>query len=373
MEVTDELVFDVFRWLDIPFQNSNDDFIQLPTVCHGGSSHKLYYYKNTKKLVCFTNCGTMDIFRFVSKVKGISNKEAFKLIVTGFDVESSHDVQVEYNPSDKFERATESVHKDVKSIDNNVLNHFYPFAIEKWKEENINYDTQHKFEIRYSIEDNAIIIPHRDQDGNLVGIRQRNLNRESVDRGIKYVPTRLNGTVFKYPTGENLYGYFYNKEEIIKSKKIILFEAEKSVMMMDTFYNDNNYSVALSGHNLSKSQIDFLYTLPVDEIIIGLDKDYKDDDIETKQALEELIIKKYRRLTNRFNVSVLWDNDNLLGYKDSPTDQGKEIFDQLMRERRYISNENYWTFCNRNFDYVVIFSIKSNIRLDSRPHFKSKG
>lgn len=373
MEVTDELVFDVFRWLDIPFKNSNDDFIQLPTVCHGGSSHKLYYYRNSHKLVCFTNCGTMDIFKFVSKVKGISNSEAFKLVVNGFNVQASRDVSMEYNPYSKFEHATESVSKDLKTIDETVLNHYYPFAIEDWKKENINYNTQNKFEIRYSIEDNAIIIPHRDQKGNLVGIRQRNLNQESIDNGIKYVPTRFNGRTFNYPTGENLYGFFYNKNPILKSRKVVLFEAEKSVMMMNTFYKDDNYSVALSGHNLSKSQIDFLYTLPIDEIIIGLDKDYKENDLETKQALEELIIKKYQHLTNRFNVSVLWDTDNLLGYKDSPTDKGKNVFDQLMKERRYISNENYWTFCNCNFDYVVILSIKSIIRMDSRPHFKFKG
>lgn len=338
MEVTDELVFDVLRWLKVPFENNDSDFIQLPTVCHGGNSHKLYYYKNSKKLICFTNCGSMDIFNFVSKVKGISNSEAFKLVVSGFDVETSRDVEIEYNPASKFKRATENASHDLKPLDETVLNHYYPFGIEEWTKENISYSTQSKFEIRYSIEDNAIIIPHRNTNGDLVGIRQRNLNQESIDRGIKYVPTRLNGQIFKYPTGDNLYGYYYNQLAIKATKKIILFEAEKSVMMMDTFYHDNNFSVALSGHNLSKAQIKFIYSLPVDEIIIGLDKDYKQDDYETKQALEELIVKKYGRLTNRFNVSVLWDEKGLLGYKDSPTDKGKEVFDKLLEQRRYIAN-----------------------------------
>lgn len=107
-------------------------------------------------------------------------------------------------------------------------------------------------------------------------------------------------------------------------------------MMMDSYYHDNNFSVALSGHNLTRTQIEFLNTLPIDEIVIALDKDFRDGDNETKEALEELIIKKYSRLTNRFNVSIIWDTDNLLDYKDSPTDKGKDVFDKLFKERRYL-------------------------------------
>ena len=340
MEVTTDLAIQVFNWLDISY-TSDEDFLQLPTICHDGDSHKLYFYKNSKKLVCFTNCGTMDIFEFIAKVKGISKSEAFKIVINNFDTNANDIGSVEYNPINKFRRANEDALHDLKTIDDNVLNHFYPYCIEDWKNEGISYDTQRKFEIGFSILDNAIIIPHRDTKGNLVGIRQRNLNQEALDLGIKYVPTRINGKTFKYPTGDNLYGYCYNKKEIKNTKKIILFEAEKSVMMMDTFYRKNNFSVALSGHNLSKAQINFINTLPVNEIVIALDKDFRKDDIETKNALQELIIKKYGKLTARFNVSVIWDNNNLLDYKDSPTDKGKEVFNQLFKERKYISNEIY--------------------------------
>ena len=35
-------------------------------------------------------------------------------------------------------------------------------------------------------------------------------------------------------------------------------------------------------------------------------------------------------------VSVLWDTNDLLGYKDSPTDRGKEILLQLMDNKIYV-------------------------------------
>lgn len=336
MEITNELAYQVFDWLQIEYHNTDEEFIQLPTVCHGGDSHKLYFYKNTNKLVCFTNCGTMDLIEFVAKVKHITNAQAFKIVATDFKSDAISPVQLEDNPAKRFKRATESVSQELKVYDNKVLNHFYDFGIEEWNEQNISYQTQDKFEIKFSIEDNAIIIPHRDWNGNLVGIRQRNLSQSLVDNGIKYVPTKINGTVYKYPTGLNLYGYYYNQNEIKQTKKVILFEAEKSVMMMDTYYHDNNFSVALSGHNLTRSQTKFLTKLPIDEVIVALDKDFKNDDYETKLALEELIIKKFGKLTNRFNVSIIWDNDNLLDYKDSPTDKGKEVFDKLFSERRYL-------------------------------------
>ena len=33
------------------------------------------------------------------------------------------------------------------------------------------------------------------------------------------------------------------------------------------------------------------------------------------------------------NVSVIWDNKGLLDYKNSPTDKGKDVFDELYADR----------------------------------------
>lgn len=336
MKVTNDLIFKVLNWLEIPYQNDIDkDYVKLPTVCHEGSSHKLYFYKNSNKLVCFTNCGTLDIFDLISKVKDINKKEAFKIVISNFKVnytKSNHSV---YNPAKKLQ--TRSIKKNsIDYIDENILKSFYDFRIENWQQDNISYKTQKKFEIKYSIDKNAIIIPHRDYNGNLVGVRQRNMDSKMVDNGIKYVPTYYNGKLLNYPTGQNLYGYYYNKEAINTIHKIVLFEAEKSVMQMDSYYGENNFSVALSGHSISNSQIEFLSKAPVNEIIIALDKDYHDNDFESIKALQKMIIKKYSKLTSRFNVSIIWDNKGLLEYKDSPTDKGKEVFKKLINERKYL-------------------------------------
>ena len=47
-----------------------NDIIVAQTVCHGGHSHKLYYYENTKLFRCYTQCndGYFDLFQLLMKV-----------------------------------------------------------------------------------------------------------------------------------------------------------------------------------------------------------------------------------------------------------------------------------------------------------------
>ena len=48
-----------------------NEVLVCKTICHGGDSHKLYYYDNTKLFRCYTGCAepTFDIFELVRKVK----------------------------------------------------------------------------------------------------------------------------------------------------------------------------------------------------------------------------------------------------------------------------------------------------------------
>ena len=49
--------------------SENDSYIIFPTICHNhidnDPSSKLYYYKNTKLFMCYTQCHGMSIFSFL--------------------------------------------------------------------------------------------------------------------------------------------------------------------------------------------------------------------------------------------------------------------------------------------------------------------
>ena len=53
-----------------------------------------------------------------------------------------------------------------------------------------------------------------------------------------------------------------------------------------------------------------------------------------------LIVKKLEEIYNKFNnyitISFIFDKHNLLPYKASPTDLGKDIFLKLFKERIYL-------------------------------------
>ena len=189
-----------------------------------------------------------------------------------------------------------------------------------------------KFNIRYSVSRNQIIIPHYDINGNLIGIRGRTLNEEEAEEFGKYRPIEIEGVEYAHPLSLNLYGIYENKEAIKRIKRVVLFEGEKSVLKGYNYYGNNNISLAVCGSHINKRQIDLLIkNFDINEIIVAFDKEY-----ETQREYVNYLVryseacKKYK---NYCNFSIVMDKNNLLDLKDSPIDKGKEVFEQLIRER----------------------------------------
>ncbi len=69
------------------------------------------------------------------------------------------------------------------------------------------------------------------------------------------------------------------------------------------------------------------------EICIGLDRDFKESGDEDFYEVIKKLEKLYQKYSTYANISFLFDKNNLLGYKQSPTDCGKEAFFYLWRNR----------------------------------------
>ena len=209
-----------------------------------------------------------------------------------------------------------------------------------------------------------IIIPHRDIFERLVGIRCRNYNSELVENGKKYMPVYVGDKCCSYPMEFNLYGLWKTKDNIIKQKRVILFESEKSVLKYASIYdNDENISVAMCSMNFSHVQKDILLLIGVQEINICYDKQYEldkleyfknknnkdlteEERIEKKKKINEYnsyfkkLLKIYRLVGNYMQMYVIADFDDRLDYKDAPIDRGKEIYEELFKERKLIYDES---------------------------------
>ena len=326
----------------LEYQDIGNAYV-LPTYCHhqDGSGHKkLYIYFNEDSVVlrCFSNCGTMTIEQFIEKYQNCNYFDAKRLIDEILDrkIDGFSNLFKEEALETPFAIKKKKEFKVNKVIDRSVLNNFYQIPYGGWTKENISHKTQKKFDIRFDIINNSIIIPQLNEEGQLVGVRRRALNESDIERDGKYKPIFASGKWYNADSSTILYGLFENKENITRSKKAIVFEAEKSVMQMDTFYNGTAPAVALFGSNINDYQVDLLRKLGVEELIVALDKEYQNEH-EYKTYLK-VLVKKFKKFQTFFTISFILDdfNSSLLDYKDSPSDHGRETFEKLLRRRKIL-------------------------------------
>lgn len=316
------------------------DQITCRTICHGGNKHKLIYYHDSKKFSCFTGgCGHgWDLYNLIEKVFAYDFPNAYRYVASKFNVVTDGYVMggevVDTSFIKKF-KIKEDQHI-LEEISSNLLNSFYKLYHKMWIEDNISIKTMLKFNILFSIKENKIIIPHFDVDSRLLGIRGRALNEDEIQAGKKYMPIFHKGKVRKHPTGGNIYGLNRTKQDVLRYKTIILFESEKGVMQLDTLCPDMSIGGAVSGSSLTDEQVRIIRGLEIENVILALDKEFSDPE-------EELFYKKkvkagfIDKLLPYFKVSVIWDQDNLLELKDSPTDKGLEVFETLFKKRIFIN------------------------------------
>jgi hypothetical protein len=331
----------------------DEEKILLNTICHGGDSpNKLCYWKDSKTFFCFTHCGIIDILAIVSEVKDLNLPQSINYICTllgisdikyGFtddrisvinDWDFINAYKNNYNRINKKE-------KEVLSLNKNILNIFQPIYTSDWINDGITKEVMIKYDILYSTLKQSIIIPHFNINNDLIGIRQRAILDFDVDNYGKYTPVSICGNMYNHPLGLNLYGINENKEIIKKKGKVMLVESEKGVLQCASMFGiNNNFTLALCGcAKVSKTQLKLLLSLGINEVIIGLDRQYEttgsDEYFKWLKHLKEKIINP---LLPYFKVYVLWDNEELLGYKQSPTDCGKETLLKLMKNKVYITN-----------------------------------
>jgi len=329
---------DVFRLLDQLGAEPVDrgGYFMCKTLCHnedaGEASHKLYYYKNSHLFVCYTECGNMSIFKFLRnyyECRGIEYdwyKDILQVILTCSarelsDAPTYRARRAEYEPR--------AAMKELPTYPKGLLDCFTKYYPVEWLDDGISCEAMDKYDIRYSISQNKIIIPHFDATGAMIGIRGRALNPEEAELLGKYMPVQIEGKWYSHPLSLNLYGLDKNKENIKRTGIAILVEAEKSVLQANSFTMPN-CCVANCGSNINKFQIDLVMrTSHPREIIIAHDN-------EEEKGSEKYFNKLYgmcKKYSNRANMSFIYDRKGLSKLKDSPTDNGQEVFEQLLKSR----------------------------------------
>lgn len=356
-QITDEQIFEVLAEYHAEPINKNGIII-AKTICHNDinnladASHKLYYYTNTKLFHCYTGCAepSFDIFELVNKIESRTHEDwslpksvAFIAEKFGFVKQQYHDdtpiesikdfeLLARYDRINNIDLNTQEI--ELKTYDGGFLKNLPRPKIEPWLNEGISQEVMDNVGICYDPKNCGIVIPHYDINGNLIGIRERTLIQEQAEKYGKYMPAKIAGKMYNHPLSFNLYNLNNSKDNIRQMRKAFVFEGEKSCLKYASYFGmENDLSVACCGSSFINYQAWLLINQGAEEIIICLDKQFKEiGDDEFKKLVRNLkqIHKKYGTYTK---ISYMFDKTGLLGYKDSPIDKSKEVFLELYKRR----------------------------------------
>ena len=316
------------------------------TVCHNGDSHKLYYYDDSQTFHCFTKCGeSFDVFDLVCKVKDVDLRTAIFYIVNFFNlqhkieavenaiVDDDYKILQKWNELLNVKASPEMQKVNLTTIDGAILNNYPQPRILDWEDEHITKEVCDYMNIHYDPENGAILIPHYNEDGQMIGIRQRTLIQEDEKWG-KYRPAKIEGKLYNHPLGFNLYGLDKSKDRIKEIGIAIVGESEKFVYQVMNYLGiKNNIAVGMCGSTLSNYQFHLLLEAGAKEICIAIDRDYESIFDENYEKIIKKMERMYQKYSPECRISFMFDNQGITPYKSSPTDSGKELFMHFWNNR----------------------------------------
>ena len=188
---------------------------------------------------------------------------------------------------------------------------------QEWLDESIPAEIMKKYEIRIDPMSNRIVYPVYSDDDEFISIKGRTRFKNYKDLKImKYMNYHKLGGRLDY-----FQGMQQARESIKEKKEIIIFEGLKSVMKADSWEYHNCVSAETS--KLNEYQVELLIRMQIRDVVIAFDRDVSLGKIRENVEL-------LKRFTN---VWVIYDKWKKLSEKDSPADQGKEVFDYLYENR----------------------------------------
>lgn len=323
--------------IDVDYNFASDTEVHFRSICHNSNSYKLYYYDSSKRFYCF-RCGeSFDIFEIFKKVLHISLSDAVKKIceqlnINVKNVDECSSLCDNWAELRRFLPNAETELDKLLTYDKSILSlfdHLYP---QEWLDYGISADILDKFGIGWYARQACISIPVV-LNGQLVGVRGRYTREQDISKG-KYRPIcTLDGTVLKFPSSACLYGYDQNKAAIEKSRQVVLFESEKSVLKAPS-YNLHN-TLAVFGSNISKHHIQLLLELGVNDVVLAMDSDYKQVGDDEFRFFVVKMKKLAAKLKPYFSVSIVYNNQGYDMYKcnmmDIPYEQAMKLWESRVR------------------------------------------
>ena len=340
-QLTDDRIIELMDAMGAPLMKADSNNLIFGSICHWGADWdkhkpKLWYYIESGSFHCWS-CGfSGDAISLVQHIKHLDFNQAVSYICSVLHLQVG---QIEENKCidnwaelRRFLPNAEPEPDKLLTYDKSILSlfdHLYP---QEWLDYGISADILDKFGIGWYARQACISIPVV-FNGQLVGVRGRYTREQDVAKG-KYKPIcTLDGQVLKLATSQVMYGYDQNKAAIEKSRQVVLFESEKSVLKSPSFGIDN--ALAVFGSNISKQHIQLLLELGVNDVVLAFDSDYKQAGDDEFKFFVVKMKKLAAKLKPYFSVSIVYNNQGYDMYKcnmmDIPYEQAMKLWESRVR------------------------------------------
>lgn len=270
-------------------------------------NHHLVCLNKTRQMV--KNGRSTDLIDLVCYIRDVTFPEGLRFICGELGLSYYHNFDDELAESFKILKMLESMNSSIsmdrepplKPIKDHILTYYKDYVNDLFFEDHIDYQTQKAFEIGFDPETNRYTIPIRSELGDLVGVKGRYFDRQVPEYSSKYI--------YLEPCAKSkiIYGLHKTMEFVKQTGKIYVGEAEKFVLQ--TWSCGYKNTGGTGGKEVSQHQIEMLVRLGVD-VVFCFDQDV------TRAELEELA----DRFPNGVPLFYLYDEDNILREKESPSD-----------------------------------------------------
>ena len=330
------------------------------TICHNinGGGYNLAFNKETRSFCCFSECScSYSLLSLIKKRRELlgepcSTYQSLKWLCNELGIEFNFKEEVKqvntniYKWQNSLLKYTKNKNKNIelRVYNKKILNYFPKIYHTDWIDYGISEEVLDKYNIGWYNYKQQITIPCYRQNGDLIGIRVRNMNPEI---NIKYIPLQLlDGTEFNFPTNEVFYGENFNWTNVQRTKSVILVESEKTVMKYESWYGaKNNICLGLYGSVLSNAKLKKLLSWNCETFYICLDSDFEsieysnnDEKITSYEKFEKKVMNIYNKLKPYAkSVYVIYNNLGFENcYKYSITDYTREQFEKIWNNKEKI-------------------------------------
>jgi DNA primase len=297
---------------------------------NGDNPNSIVVYRDDLSVKQYTGeCISGDLVALVMGLKNIDFISALKWLHKELNLQWNNkkikdSSKPKFDPLSVFTSKLKSKRKcnvdDIEIYDEDILTDFGDCIHKDYCNNRITEKIRREFGLCYDYKRQRTVVPWRNQNG-IVGLSGRTsipLYRELE------IPKFWSYQGFQ--KSKCLYGFCENYAHIQKAGYVMIYEAEKSVLIRASL-NDRT-GVAIGSNNITDEQVRLILSLNCD-VVVALDKD---------QSLEHIkdMCDKFSKYRTTYYI---WDKWNLLNEKDSPADADNKTFNFLLKYKFKYTND----------------------------------